>query len=585
MKNVIIPNLNEEVEIFFDKSNPYIKIFSLDNPNQLELQIKYILKRNGDSLSSSTIRIESENKVSINYDFEVPIQDFEKLFVEVKSTSEVESELVLNYNDINIIDISNPFNEFDKHISIPINEKIIFSAPFGQGKTTFLNEFFRQKEEDYNIFRVFPINYSVANNTDVFSYIKVDILFQLLSFKEEIEFEKLSISLIEAAGLSLQEGISNFFEFSFKTLISIGKSVKEVSAMMKPLEGAFDKIKEKKKGIEIDDKKELNQYLKSFYEKEGSIYEDNLFTQLIKLFLIQIKEKQNKKNVLIIEDLDRMDPDHIFRIFNVLSAHIDSFRNNSGLTSNKFGFDKIILVSDLNNIKSLYQHKYGLGVNFDGYINKFYSTSPYKFDNIEVQNFLLKKFIDSSEKISNNRYILSSIDIVLTSLVKTKMITTRDLIHLKSFDYYDIMNESRGQDYFDLLQFNKGLFTVVVNLLSKIETKESFLFKIKESKKIPYKPYHNSYNYFELCVFMIGSLAKRSKNDFNYKSEFVYKEEILLFNLDTTLEFGFVKIDSRDLFVLKEGKLVNHSQVFNHLDFWNLFEQVVSVYFDKKTSN
>ena len=33
--------------------------------------------------------------------------------------------------------------------------------------------------------------------------------------------------------------------------------------------------------------------------------------------------KKAKKPVLIIEDLDRLDPKHLFRILNVVSAHID----------------------------------------------------------------------------------------------------------------------------------------------------------------------------------------------------------------------------------------------------------------------
>ncbi|NQU52064.1 MAG: hypothetical protein HQ522_05950 [Bacteroidetes bacterium] len=52
------------------------------------------------------------------------------------------------------------------------NRRIIFSGPFGIGKTYFLKEFFEEKENEY--FPVFlrPINYSILSNEDVFKFIK-----------------------------------------------------------------------------------------------------------------------------------------------------------------------------------------------------------------------------------------------------------------------------------------------------------------------------------------------------------------------------------------------------------------------------
>lgn len=52
------------------------------------------------------------------------------------------------------------------------------------------------------------------------------------------------------------------------------------------------------------------------------------------------------KSVLIIEDLDRIDPTHLFRIMNVLSSQVDNPYYSEVPNSNKFGFDKIILGMD-----------------------------------------------------------------------------------------------------------------------------------------------------------------------------------------------------------------------------------------------
>ena len=80
---------------------------------------------------------------------------------------------------------------------IPINDKIqlfadylannnrcILSARFGDGKTFFLQEFKKQYEKDYMFLTIYPVNYQVAKNKDVFEYIKRDLLIQLLMSKE-----------------------------------------------------------------------------------------------------------------------------------------------------------------------------------------------------------------------------------------------------------------------------------------------------------------------------------------------------------------------------------------------------------------
>ncbi len=91
-------------------------------------------------------------------------------------------------------------------------------------------------------------------------------------------------------------------------------------------------------------------------------------------------QKDGKKSVLILDDLERIDPEHIFRILNIFSAHFDL--NNE--TENKFGFDKIILVADYKNIQSIFHHKYGDKTDFSGYIDKFYTSEVFEFKNEEI---------------------------------------------------------------------------------------------------------------------------------------------------------------------------------------------------------
>lgn len=78
-----------------------------------------------------------------------------------------------------------PAKNFGAHIIEPTNEKIIFSGKFGKGKTTFLLHFFKNQQEYLNkelfdAYFIDPINYTVANNEDIFKYLKYDILLALL---------------------------------------------------------------------------------------------------------------------------------------------------------------------------------------------------------------------------------------------------------------------------------------------------------------------------------------------------------------------------------------------------------------------
>lgn len=68
------------------------------------------------------------------------------------------------------IDISKQIRDLRTHLEI--NKRTILSAKFGDGKTTFLQEFFNQYEEELFAITIRPVNYSIASNEDVFEYIK-----------------------------------------------------------------------------------------------------------------------------------------------------------------------------------------------------------------------------------------------------------------------------------------------------------------------------------------------------------------------------------------------------------------------------
>ena len=82
------------------------------------------------------------------------------------------------------IDTTEYKTSFETFISNDVNKRILFSGRFGSGKTTFLNDFF--KESEYEVFYLTPIKYTIASNEDIMQLIYVDIISQLLPKVKEI---------------------------------------------------------------------------------------------------------------------------------------------------------------------------------------------------------------------------------------------------------------------------------------------------------------------------------------------------------------------------------------------------------------
>lgn len=278
--------------------------------------------------------------------------------------------------------------EFLQHLQITDNNDIILSAPFGTGKTYFLKEDFTPKTENqYNVIHLFPVNYSVASNEDIFELIKYDILFEImLKFNDQLtksEDIQIGKSLAIQGYLQNEFKVVDFFLQMLKTSGKIGKSITQFIDLLKQEKGKFEEFS---KNLEANEYDVIKGYLESFESGEGA-KEFDAISALIRDVLVKMKG-DDKQNILIIDDLDRIDPEHIFRIFNVLSAHRDYQTQN-----NKFGFDKVVLVCDIENIRRIYQHRYGPLVDFQGYINKFYSKTIFQFDNIRFINEVLDKYL------------------------------------------------------------------------------------------------------------------------------------------------------------------------------------------------
>lgn len=304
------------------------------------------------------------------------------------------------------IDITKELIAFEKHLRN--NERVILSAKFGDGKTYFLDAFkkkFSAKENDqqqYEFITLYPINYQVSDNKEIFEYIKRDILIQMvlkgmihsgcqISEGLYLQFYLMNnhltlvqdiIQIIPSLGL-IYEGIDLS---GFMGTIMTG--LKALSF----LKDQKEKYKKFKEDIEsMDDIALAESFCNKFAKEKGGCYELDLITEIIIQSIQKYKEDHNKKVVLVIEDMDRLDPAHLFRLLNIFSAHLDRYniyKNTPEFInytlSNKFGFDNIITVFDYDNARKIFAHFYGEKTNFEGYINKFTSGAAFRYSIYEI---------------------------------------------------------------------------------------------------------------------------------------------------------------------------------------------------------
>lgn len=291
-----------------------------------------------------------------------------------------------------IIPIDSEITAFSDYLNN--NCRGILSARFGDGKSFFLNEVKRQLSDKYLFLTIYPVNYQVVENKDIFEYIKRDILLQIL-MTSEIDFsdEKYGFSL-RLWGFLSQHGkdlVSDIVSLIASSLVNIPQDAIKV---FRNNIAKFKDFSEKANHFQSDS---IESYLDEFASQKGGIYEFDPISRIIYQLITDIKENSGKQVILVIEDMDRIDPAHIFRILNVFSAHWDMQDYSEqklahGNPLNKYNFDKILLVCHFQNIKNIFHHLYGERTDFTGYIHKFSSSTPYEYSlNDVIEEWILQK--------------------------------------------------------------------------------------------------------------------------------------------------------------------------------------------------
>lgn len=144
---------------------------------------------------------------------------------------------------MNHISNKQKIEDFKKYLGT--SPRIILSAKFGDGKTTFLKEITDESNDefnDYQFFTIYPVNYVVSKNEDIFEYIKRDIIKQLAEKKllDNIDLNALVDSIFTFE--SLKEVISFLLSFApggafydklFNSFVNVKKEYDKKRLLMK----------------------------------------------------------------------------------------------------------------------------------------------------------------------------------------------------------------------------------------------------------------------------------------------------------------------------------------------------------------
>ncbi len=449
-------------------------------------------------------------------------------------------------------DVSPKIEEFAQYLNS--SDRIILSAKFGDGKTYFLNELTKNESlaEKYEFFTVYPVNYSVATNEDVFEYIKRDIILQM---HERNELNSIDID-------ALFEAVKSFVDLS---------SV--VSFLLSFIPGGdfYNKILDRflaaKKTYE--EKKHLaDEYLKVFEKQRGGLYEKDGYTELIRETVKWIQEDHGtnhkaKKTVLIIEDLDRLDPQHLFRILNVLSAHIDD-TSNPDKVCNKFGFDNIVLVMDYETTEYIFHHFYGANANYQGYMSKFLACEPFRYS---FRSYLEQDLIS---QLKRNFSINEMYPYMINLQDKISSLSMRDITRLCNFDTQDRIKK----EYIEICGQEWGVstsFPLFHLILFMIECGVSIDKIIKD---LSYKREYDCSEYASL-LFPLFYMMKKPLYIFNGPLNDFYQVDSRK-NQDGIL----VEIDVSRAYGTHVGSLVNIAEQDTITPLKSIFEGAFNHYID-----
>ncbi len=411
------------------------------------------------------------------------------------------------------ISIENIQKEFIEHLEQENNFSILFSWKLWIWKTYFLKKL---PKESYDIYHLFPINYQINNNEDIINLIKYDILVEVLkknsNVLEDLKIENL-IDIYSLVNMFYNENKVDIIRNIASYIPKIWKSLWETFCLLQKFKEFSEDIKKWEKWIYENILKEI---------KNKNINEEDLISTLIKNKVSE--NKWNKKSILIFDDLDRIDPEHTFRLLNIFWAHFDN------LGWNKFWFDKIIFVWDYNNLKSIFHHRYWEDTDFNWYINKFYTSEVFLFNNEKIIKEKIKEIIerfrcDESLKLflKESWYISLFLQIVLSSAISLNSqykLGLRELLCWKDND----MKQLKEKIIY-MYDSKEYVIKKSINILFSIfwNDKNRFIKVLESSQSIKEKIDDYDVKLFNYFLYMLNYKIELSNNTTHKYKDFIFK--------------------------------------------------------------
>ncbi len=462
-----------------------------------------------------------------------------------------------------LIPVDEPSSSFQDFLKDD-NKRIFFSAGYGLGKTYFLQDFFKiNNKVKYDTYHLFPVRYHISGNEDIIKLLKYDIFVEACKKYEDTSKNNKSIAKkifdaiikiikdgkLSMALLSSVENMVSVAGVVFPAMSLLGRSIdamKSVYAFWEELKTELKNVEQHSAG-EVAKKYNVDNITAS---DEFSVLVQNMVNEL----------KGDKRSVLILDDLDRIDPEHIFRILNIFSAH------DMANTDNEFEFDHVIIVGDMDNIREMFHHRYGRKVEFQGYFDKFYSTTPYIFDNNKAVYRAMKGLLPRLPAV--DRAALGQVDFMNTD--KDFVLTLLKMFILAAFEGKAINIRGiykRIADKRPIIQRSNLEYTHTVEpILNQILDLYMSFFS---SKDIFLETFKNVANNFPVAV---EGHMRKTQNIFNVYNQIIV---CMMDKLDSKLEHDNNKDDIDEYKKIRRQYDISYSTENGKIDFRKSAESVI----------
>ena len=415
------------------------------------------------------------------------------------------------------IPIDDPISEFEQFLKIADNKRIFFSGQYGVGKTRFLQEFFKSREQ-YDVYHLFPIKYQINSNENIIELLRYDILVELVK-----KYPRLLNASNSKQSLTFWQKIQ-FFAKESKNQESLLNLASAIPKLGRPL---AETIKLTQSWREMNTRLAQSGIQKMHIGLQEK--ETNELDVILSNAIQQEKKREKKeKSILILDDFERIDPEHIFRILNVFSSLLDKEEDN------KFGFDCIIIVGDIENIKKIFHHRYGKDVDFRGYFDKFYTYKPYYFDNRDAVSEQMSQLIATIQKFGERTLSPSARNMlltILTMIARTKNLNLREFYQwlehaptsIDDKDYFYLLDQSQWSidDVGHIhnatsLVWLSACLRLLLNMFDKQELKDIVEANNEPEPAYPFSPAFSSQIIELLCESKLQSDSEEVKSIDSY---------------------------------------------------------------------